>query len=88
MLRCLLAQTSAAAGAVKEELNKLLLEKLAEEAKRAHAAQEAIEVCRAAGTPVRPQGQGCLLCFQVQNLLFNECAQSHRPQDKAAGAPW
>ena len=36
-------------GAVKEELNNILLSCLAEEAKRAHAAQEAIEVCRAAG---------------------------------------
>ncbi len=42
-------QTSAVWGALKEQLNNILLSCLAEEAKRAQAAQEAIEVCRAAG---------------------------------------
>ena len=42
-------QGSAASGAMKEELNNTLLACLAEEARSAHAAQEAIEFCRAAG---------------------------------------
>ena len=48
MRACL--QGSAASGAMKEELNNTLLACLAEEARSAHAAQEAIEFCRAAGT--------------------------------------
>ena len=36
---------------MKEELNNTLLACLAEEARSAHAAQEAIEFCRAAGLP-------------------------------------
>ena len=46
---CACLQTSATAGTMKEELNNTLLACLAEEAKSAHAAQEAIEFCRAAG---------------------------------------
>ena len=54
-------QTSAAWGALKEQLNNILLSCLAEEAKRAQAAQEAIEVCRAAGTCLHScGGLGCL----------------------------
>jgi len=64
VVHCLL-QTSATVGALKEELNNILLSCLAEEAKRAHAAQEAIEVCRAAGTEHACLMQ-CMLPFLPQ----------------------
>ena len=58
------------AGALREELNNILLSCLAEEAKRAHAAQEAIEVCRAAGAhffpsdSVKSAGMVCLVVHE------------------------
>ena len=55
-------QTSAASGAMKEELNNTLLSCLAEEAKSAHAAQEAIEFCRAAGPPRSAQAACIATC--------------------------
>ena len=82
-----LLQNSAGVGALKEGLNNILISCLAEEAKRAHAAQEAIEVYRAAGAlsahpfcsaliPSNPQRQAL-----AQIMASCACTQSFLCQD-------
>ena len=82
-----LLQNSAGVGALKEELNNILISCLAEEAKRAHAAQEAIEVCRAAGALSAHPFGSALIPSNLQRRSLAQimasyaCAQLHLCQN-------
>ena len=78
-----LLQNSAGVGALKEELNNVMISCLAEEAKRAHAAQEAIEGCRAAGELSLHPFRSALIPSNLQRqplagiMASGACSQMH-----------